>query len=84
MFLFERKLASSQRDTEPRTYVNKLFVAKINTKNFYKYFFEVNFYSVLIFFCKYLEIYTKTISRLRFGDYKPIIHFAFGSVNMYR
>ena len=33
MFLFERELASSERDTEPRTYVNKFFKAKINTKN---------------------------------------------------
>ena len=38
-------------------------------------FSEVNFYKVaLIFFCKYLEIYTKTISCLRFGDYKPLLY----------
>ena len=35
--------------------------------------FEENFFKVvLIIICKHLEIYTKTISRLRFGDYKPI------------
>ena len=50
--------------------------------------FEVNFYKVVwIIVCKHLEIYTKTISRLRLGDYKPIFtepkakacnHLAFG------
>ena len=39
-------------------YVNKLILKWIFIK--------------LFFFCKYLEIYTKTINRLRFGDYKPI------------
>ena len=38
---------------------------------------------VLIIICKHLEIYTKTISRLRLGDYKPNdIHFAYSSVNI--
>jgi hypothetical protein len=47
-------------------FVNKLFIVKINL-------FEVNFYKVVwIIVCKLLEIYTKTISRLRLGDYKPI------------
>jgi hypothetical protein len=47
-------------------FVNKLFIVKINV-------FEVNFYKVVgIIVCKHLEIYTKTISRLRLGDYKPI------------
>ena len=33
----------------------------------------MNFYKVvLIIICKHLEIYTKTISRLRLGEYKPI------------
>ena len=33
----------------------------------------MNFYKVvLIIICKHLEIYTKTISRLRLSDYKPI------------
>ena len=35
--------------------------------------FQGNFCKVkLIIICKHLEIYTKTISRLRLGDYKPI------------
>jgi hypothetical protein len=47
-------------------FVNKLFILKINL-------FEVNFYKVVwIIVCKHLEIDTKTISRLRLGDYKPI------------
>jgi hypothetical protein len=47
-------------------FVNKLFIVKINL-------FEVNFYKVVwIIVCKHLEIYTKTISRLRLSDYKPI------------
>ena len=33
----------------------------------------MNFYEVvLIIICKHLEIYTKTISRRKLGDYKPI------------
>jgi hypothetical protein len=49
-------------------FVNKLFIVKINL-------FEVNFYKVVwIIVCKHLEIYTKTISRLRLGDYKPILY----------
>ena len=43
-----------------------IYIVKINL-------FEVNFYKVVwIMVCKHLEIYTKTISRLRLGDYKPI------------
>ena len=35
--------------------------------------FEVNFCkALLIIICKHLEIYTKTISRLRLGDYMNI------------
>ena len=46
--LFERKLASLQRDTEPRTYVNKLFCSEKNITNIFS---EANFYTVaLIFF----------------------------------
>ena len=71
MFPFERKLSSSQRDTELRTYV--VFCSENIHTEFLNIFSEVSVYKiVLIFFCKYLEIYTKTISRLRFGDYKPI------------
>ena len=45
--------------------------------------FEVNFNKFgLIIICKHLEIYTKTISCLGLGDYKPTIDFAFGSVNI--
>ena len=45
--------------------------------------FEVNFYKVVwIIVCKHLEIYTKTISRLRLGDYKPI--FTSPSASEYR
>jgi hypothetical protein len=37
----------------------------------------VIFYKVvLIIICKHLEIYTKTISRLRVGDYKACNHLA--------
>ena len=84
MFLFERKLVSLRRDTEPRTYVNKLFCSENKHRIFTNIFSEVNFYKVvLIFLWKYLEIYTKTISRLRFGDYKPIFTSPkFGSVNI--
>ena len=46
--LFERKLASLQRDTEPRTYVNKLFCSEKNITNIFS---EANFYTVaLIYF----------------------------------
>ena len=38
-FLFERKLASPQRDTEPRTYVNKLFCSENIHKEFLQIFF---------------------------------------------
>ena len=31
----------------------------------------MNFYKVVLIIIKHLEIYTKTISRLRLGDYKP-------------
>jgi predicted nucleic-acid-binding Zn-ribbon protein len=49
-------------------FVNKPFIVKINLFDH-----EVNFYKVVwIIVCKHLEIYTKTISRLRLGDYKPI------------
>ena len=37
--LFQRKLASSQRDTEPRTYVNKLFCCGNKHKDFLQIFF---------------------------------------------
>ena len=43
--LFERKLASLQRDTEPRTYVNKLFCSEKNITNIFS---EVNFYTVAL------------------------------------
>jgi hypothetical protein len=47
-------------------FVSKLFIVEINV-------FEVNFYKVVwIIVCKHLEIYTKTITRLRLADYKPI------------
>ena len=55
----------------------------MDTKTFYKYFFWSGFLQSRVdLFCNYLEIYTKTVSRLRFGDYKLYIHFAFGSVNI--
>ena len=37
--LFERKLASSQRDAEPGTYVNKLFCSENKQKEFLQIFF---------------------------------------------
>ena len=40
--------------------------------------FEVNFYkALLIIICKHLEIYAKTISRFRFGDYNPTFGITF-------
>ncbi len=44
----------------------------------------VNFNKINIFYCySYLEIYTKTISRLRLGNYKPIFTSPLrGSVNI--
>ena len=50
VFLFERKLASSQRDTEPRTYVNKLYCSENKQRIFTIIFSQVNFYKVVLIF----------------------------------
>ena len=53
--------------------MSSLDYVKLMTGFLYSNKFEVNFYKcVSITICKHLEIYTKTISRLRLGDYKPI------------
>ena len=50
VFLFERKLASLQRDTEPRTYVNKLYCSENKQRIFTIIFSQVNFYKVVFIF----------------------------------
>ena len=86
MFLFERKLASSQRDTEPRTYVNKLFCSENKHKEFLQIFFLKRiFIVVLIFFVNTWKFIVKQLVasgsvitslyslRLRASEYRLVI-----------
>ena len=88
MFLFERKLASSERDTEPRTYVNKLFCSENKQEFLQRIFPEVNFYKVvLIFFVNTWKFMLKQLVasgsvitslhiyslRLRLSEYRLVI-----------